>query len=152
VPTLTDRRDRIFKLVESCGASIHDITIRDRLNMPFELGFAFAVQRHRQAGAHSILVLNENRLGALKRLSDLNGIDVHAHSLDHQKAATIVLGQLGRGGQRQPTGKLDGVVGRLVKKTSRFVEYHHADDVFELPVFEDLRYAAIEACEKAGLI
>jgi hypothetical protein len=139
-------------LIESCGASIHDITIRDRLNMPFELGFAFGVQRHRRGGAHSILVLNENRLGALKRLSDLNGIDVHAHGLDHQKAAAIVLGQLGRGGQRQPTRKLDGVVGRLVKKTPRFVEHHHADDVFELPVFEDLRYAAIEACEKAGLI
>src|SRR5690348_10289343 len=57
VPAFDDRRSRIFHLIEGCATSVHDIAAKDRLNMPFELGYAFAVERHRLGGRHRILVL-----------------------------------------------------------------------------------------------
>lgn len=55
---MRDRRGRIFDLMRSCGASIHDLSMVDRLNMPFELGYAFGLNRL-TSGGHDIVVLND---------------------------------------------------------------------------------------------
>lgn len=152
VPAFNDRRERIFKLIEQCGISIHDITMKDRLNMPFELGYAFAVERHRPLGKHRILVLNEIAHQAQVRLSDLNGKDVHAHGMNPKSAGAFVLGQLRTGPPPQPTRALDRVTDRLVRVTPPLVSKHHGGGIFELPVFEALRYAAVKECEREGLL
>lgn len=60
-----NRLDRIYGLIERCGASIHDLSrvtlsgpLRvPRFNMPFELGLAYSIARQR---AHSFFVLEEH--------------------------------------------------------------------------------------------
>ncbi len=152
VPAFHDRRKRIFDLIERCALSIHDITLEDRLNMPFELGFACAVERHAFGGEHRILVLSDSAHQAQVRLSDLNGKDVHGHGMNAKSAGAFVLGQLRSSGGPQPTKRLDRAIDRLAKAAPKLAAKHHAAGIFERPVFEALRYAAVKECERAGLL
>ena len=71
-----NRLDRIYALIESCGASIHDLSrvsrsgpLRvPRFNMPFELGLAYGIA---QRQSHSFFVLEERSHRLQASLSDL---------------------------------------------------------------------------------
>jgi hypothetical protein len=155
VPSVRDRRERIFGLIEQCGTSVHDISIPDRLNMPFELGFAFAVERYRgrgTRGAHEILVLNRDGLEAMRRLSDLNGVDVYGHDLDDRRAAAIVFGQLRETGGLLPVRQLERAVDRVRAATARIVKRHRTKELYELGTFDAVRYAAVKECTELGLV
>lgn len=79
-----DRLDRIFNLLASCGASIHDLSRVDlsspvqvpRFNMPFELGLAYVLSRET---AHQFFVFEADPHRLQVSLSDLNGHDPHVH-------------------------------------------------------------------------
>ena len=87
VPRDARRLERIFKLIQSCQFSVHDLSRIEldrtpprapRFNMPFELGLAVAwanlnPQQHVWVGCDAVL----HR--PLKSISDLNGTDFHIH-------------------------------------------------------------------------
>jgi hypothetical protein len=77
---------RIFTLLRSCGASVHDLSRvtlsgppgqrAPRFNMPFELGLACALD---QIDDHPFVVLEEVPYRVQRSLSDLGGIDAYVH-------------------------------------------------------------------------
>lgn len=85
-----NRIDKIVQLIRSSQLSIHDLSCAQssapgefaRLNMPFELGIAYAVGLNRRAGSkpRAILVLEKNQYDLKRALSDLAGTDVKHHS------------------------------------------------------------------------
>lgn len=152
VASFEDRRDRMFKLIESCAFSIHDITMKDRLNMPFELGYALAVERHRIKGRHRVLVVSDDAHEAVKRLSDLNGKDVQPHKMSPSTATSLALSQLKSWPGPQPTTAVLAVAKRLVRAAPKLVAQHAASSIYDTAVFNALRYAAIAECERRGLL
>ena len=83
---------KICELIDESSFSIHDLSrIKAskegefyRLNMPFELGIDYG---SRQFGREShqnkqFLILSSRRYDYMKAVSDLNGIDIEAHSDD----------------------------------------------------------------------
>lgn len=74
------RMERLFGLIRTCGASVHDLSRvtgpLPRFNMPFELGIAYAL---RQIDGHSFYVFEEERYRLDKTLSDLRMIDPKIH-------------------------------------------------------------------------
>jgi hypothetical protein len=77
------RLDRIFKLIEVCKYSFHDLSfvkldrkhpVTPRFNMPFELGLVVGSQYAAPSG-HDWFVFESSRHRLQKSLSDLNGTD-----------------------------------------------------------------------------
>jgi hypothetical protein len=77
------RLDRIFKLIEACRYSFHDLSLvkldrkrptTPRFNMPFELGLVIGWQNAAPSG-HQWFVFESSRHRLQKSLSDLNGTD-----------------------------------------------------------------------------
>ena len=79
-----NRLDRIYDLIASCGASVHDLSRVSlsgrmrvpRFNMPFELGMAYGLSRQI---SHSFFVFEERGHRLQASLSDLNGYDPQIH-------------------------------------------------------------------------
>lgn len=84
------RMDRLFNLLASSFASIHDISRVDgaRFNMPFELGIAYALKR--QLGRHKWVVFEEKKYRIKKTLSDLDFIDARVHEGKGPKAIACI--------------------------------------------------------------
>jgi hypothetical protein len=87
IPPTKDRLERIFRRIQACGASIHDLSRVQldraaprcpRFNMPFELGLAVALELA-NPGRHHWFVFEEKRHRLQKSLSDLNGFDPLIH-------------------------------------------------------------------------
>ena len=82
------RLNRILKLVQECGASVHDLSRVSlsrsggspvpRFNMPFEAGIAYA-HSELTGGRHSFFVLEKVPYRLQRSLSDLNGFDPSIH-------------------------------------------------------------------------
>jgi len=77
------RLDRIFKLMEACRYSFHDLSLvkldrkrpaTPRFNMPFELGLVVGWQKAAPS-THDWFVFESSRHRLQKSLSDLNGTD-----------------------------------------------------------------------------
>jgi hypothetical protein len=86
IPTSQRRLERILKLIQECGYSIHDLSRvqRDtkaprvpRFNMPFELGLAVAQDVGNRRETWYVCETVSHRIS--KSLSDLNGTDVRIH-------------------------------------------------------------------------
>ena len=87
IPGGSRRLDRIFKLVQSCRFSVHDLSrveldkkppATPRFNMPFELGLCVAWERIGKR-KHTWFVYEGRNRRLAKSLSDLNGTDPHIH-------------------------------------------------------------------------
>jgi hypothetical protein len=75
------RMRRLFDLICSCGASIHDLSRVNtpvRFNMPFELGIAYALHQVTKP-AHRFVVLERERHRLDRTLSDLKMLDPRIH-------------------------------------------------------------------------
>jgi hypothetical protein len=94
------RLDKIFRLIENCKYSIHDISRTEldpnhglpRFNMPFELGLdlgcrRFAKRRHAEKTA---LILDVERYRYQKFISDIAGLDIEEHRGSIATAITVV--------------------------------------------------------------
>ena len=88
IPTSTTRLDRIFRLIQACRYSIHDLSrvqldIRaprtPRFNMPFELGLSVAYEKISKRHKHAWFVCESRERRLSKSLSDLNGTDPFIH-------------------------------------------------------------------------
>lgn len=81
-----NRLERLFALLRSCGASIHDLSRVElsldaprcpRFNMPFELGLAAALAFSKRQ--HQWFVFESRPYRLQKSLSDVNGFDPYIH-------------------------------------------------------------------------
>jgi len=81
-----NRLDRLFRLLKSCGSSIHDLSRVEftpdpprcpRFNMPFELGLAVALTLSGTPHRWFVFEAHPHRLQ--KSLSDVNGFDPYIH-------------------------------------------------------------------------
>jgi hypothetical protein len=85
------RMGRLFRLMQQCGASIHDLSYRGpeyRYNMPFELGVAYAITRYETG--RTLLICEAAKRDLLKTLSDLRGFDPKTHGMDGKKALALI--------------------------------------------------------------
>jgi len=82
-----NRLERLFALLRSCGASIHDLSRVElsldlprcpRFNMPFELGLAAALAFSKHQ--HQWFVFESRPYRLQKSLSDINGFDPYIHN------------------------------------------------------------------------
>lgn len=87
IPGGERRLDRIFRLMQSCQFSVHDLSRVEldktrprtpRFNMPFELGLAVAWERF-GAEKHTWYVFEAKAHRLSKSLSDLDGTDPYIH-------------------------------------------------------------------------
>jgi len=87
IPTSQRRLERIFKLIQQCAYSIHDLSRVQldakapwvpRFNMPFELGLAVAQNTGSRRETWYVCETVPHRIS--KSLSDLNGTDVRIHA------------------------------------------------------------------------
>jgi len=87
------RLQRIFKLIESCRVSIHDLSRvgqPPRFNMPFELGLACAL-RLKDSG-HEVVVIDEKPYRLDRILSDYKGRDPLIHRRRCSNVITCIYG------------------------------------------------------------
>jgi hypothetical protein len=87
IPGGSRRLDRIFKLIQDCRYSVHDLSrveldqkrpATPRFNMPFELGLCVAWERTGNR-KHTWFVYEGRVRRLAKSLSDLNGTDPYVH-------------------------------------------------------------------------
>lgn len=89
------RLDKIRRLIESCGYSVHDLSRCQskrkgehyRLNMPFELGMDYSCRLYKaECQNKKILILEEKPYRYQAALSDLAGCDIETHANNPQNA------------------------------------------------------------------
>lgn len=86
---LENRLSKIEKYIENCKYGIHDISRIEvsgnglpRFNMPFELGIFFGAKRfgNKAQREKNALIFDSERFRYQQFISDLNGVDIKAHS------------------------------------------------------------------------
>lgn len=159
----TERSDageqRVTKICELIGKSkysIHDLSrlqAKDkgefyRLNMPFELGLDYGSRQYAEDvyGTKQFLILEAKRFDYMKALSDLNGVDIQAHSNEPLQLVRKVRNWFSTATSRR----------KLTAPTILWYDYgdfnadlydklsdlgFSDDDINELPVVEYLDYA-----------
>jgi hypothetical protein len=152
-----NRLERIFGLIASCGASIHDlsrVTLSGdlnvpRFNMPFELGMAYALCELR---FHSFFVLEERPFRLQASLSDLNGHDPHIHKGDPPGILRCLLDCFGASSSAPPLSSLESLNRRLAKTTQRIQRTQRTDGPFHPHLFREIAGAAVRIARGQGLI
>ena len=91
---LENRIDKIARIIEQCRYGIHDISRTElnaagwpRFNMPFELGLFYGARRYgnKIQKIKNALILERDKYSYQYFISDINGIDIHAHENDHNR-------------------------------------------------------------------
>lgn len=106
------RVEKILRIIDECGLSIHDISRTEvdrktrlpRFNMPFELGLFLGAarlggRRHQRKGA---LILDVEKFRYQKYLSDIAGQDIRAHGNDPAAAMGAIRNWLNTRGGDSP--------------------------------------------------
>jgi len=116
------RMARLFDLLCSCGASIHDLSrVEDkvpRFNMPFELGLAFALSRLKKA-PHPFFVFEAKRFRLNKTLSDLNMLDPRIHHNKGLEAIKCVHDCIFVKGKKPPAAEAETIYRKLKRDIVR---------------------------------
>ncbi|MFY9823021.1 MAG: hypothetical protein WAM82_16685 [Thermoanaerobaculia bacterium] len=151
-----NRLDRIYDLIASCRASIHDLSRISvsgpmrvpRFNMPFELGLAFAIAKRQN---HNFFVLEAKTHRLQATLSDLNGHDPYIHGETQDGVLRCILGCFGT--PSQPTlptlRSLTRKLGRAVFKLER---EHGVRHPFHPYFFRQVVNAAVQLARAEGVI
>lgn len=84
------RIDKLFNIIDECRYGVHDLSRTEldpvnglpRFNMPLELGVFLGAKRYGDAGqrAKRILILDVEPYRYQRFISDLAGMDIHAHA------------------------------------------------------------------------
>ena len=99
------RLRRLFKFLERCRVSIHDLSrvgVPVRFNMPFELGLACALAKYRKPHSYFVMEKKPHRLD--QTLSDLKGQDPLVHHNSPKRIVSGVISAL-RSKSRSPDPK-----------------------------------------------
>ena len=152
-----NRLERIYSLISSCGASLHDLSRvglygqkrLPRFNMPFELGLAYSLSVRE---GHRIFLLEVRRHRIQVSLSDMNGHDPHIHGGTQKGILRCLLDCFGSPSADPSLNQLTD----LTRKTSRFCSVLlrdlGAEDPFSRHVFRQTVEAAAELSQAQGLI
>jgi hypothetical protein len=153
-----NRLDRIYGLIETCGASVHDLSrvflsgpFRvPRFNMPFELGLAYSIARRQ---AHGFFVLEERPHRLQASLSDFNGHDPHIHEGTQDGILCCLLDCFGLQGRPQPTfATLRSMTRKLSRAVAALESAQGLDHPFHPYVFRQAVSAAVQLARAEGLI
>ncbi len=152
-----NRLERVFRLMESCDASIHDlsrITLSGphevpRFNMPFELGMAYALA---QKASHDFFVLEEKPFRLQASLSDLNGHDPHIHDSTPGGALRCVLDCFGASSGVPPMSALEALARQLSKLALKLQREMRVTGPFHPYIFRRIVTAAIRIARHRNLI
>src|SRR3954452_22532879 len=152
-----NRLERIFGLLESCGASIHDlsrITLSEpqdvpRFNMPFELGMAYALTRK---VSHDFFVLEEKPFRLQMSLSDLNGHDPHIHDSTPSGILRCLLDCLGTPSGAPSMSSLESLTRQLAKLASKLQREMRIAGPFPPYICRRIALAASEISRHRNLI
>lgn len=146
------RPDRILGLLQSCRMSFHDLSrlgVPARLNMPFELGFAYALRALR--GSHDIVVLEGRAYRLDRTLSDLKKTDHHVHEGKPRVLVSCVLDVLGEGEADPDPQTVVEVYRELVRVADGLKQRYRRSTVYYAAVYRGLLTAGTVLVQKAGL-
>jgi hypothetical protein len=143
------RLTRIFELLSSCRASIHDLCrvgVPARFNMPFELGVACALAL--QGEPHEIVVLDRQRYRLDRTLSDYKGRDPLIYSsLDTLVDAVADVFQVAD----EPSPEVLKAEARVLRRSARAIAASPGT-LFRRTAFRTLVAAATRRARSRGLI
>lgn len=146
----TDRLTRLKKSIQRCGSSIHDLSCvvrrggAPRFNMPFELGLAASVPKHKW------FILEAERFRIQRTLSDVNGYDPLIHAMNPQKAIANVASVF-RNTKRDTTVAELRRVYVAAQKVAKDIEKEY-DSLINGRAFEELVLGCQDIARKLGLI
>ncbi len=152
-----NRLERIFALIASCEASIHDLSRVGlsgklkvpRFNMPFELGITYAIS---QITSHGFFVLEERAFRLQASLSDLNGHDPHIHDGTPAGVLRCVLDCFGTPAMAPPISALEILTERLTETALTLQREHRTDGLFHPYLFRQIEWAAAKLARRQHLI
>jgi hypothetical protein len=158
VPPTRDRLRRIFRLIQSCDFSIHDLSRvqlsrsvphSPRFNMPFEAGLAAG--SFLSGTKRNWYLLESERYRLQKSLSDLNGYEVNIHEGTIEGMVAVLLDIFPyRRNQPGPT-ELRNLC-RLLAKAALQVKRESNRDLFRPHAFDLLRQTVVELARRTGII
>ena len=152
-----NRLERIFALITSCEASIHDLSRVGlsgelkvpRFNMPFELGITYALS---QISSHGFFVLEEKAFRLQASLSDLNGHDPHIHDGTTTGVLRCVLDCFGTPAKAPPLSALETLTERLTEAALTLQREHRTESPFHPYLFRQIELAAAKLARRQGLL
>ncbi len=152
-----NRLERIYGLIASCGASVHDLSrvslsgpLRvPRFNMPFELGLAYALNRW-QPHQFFVFEAREHRLQV--SLSDLNGYDPQIHGGTQPGILRCILDCFGPPDGAPSFAVLEALTRKLNRSASQLQREQGLQSPFHPYLFRRTVWAAAELARAEGLI
>ena len=153
-----NRLERIYRLIASCGASIHDLSrvtlskpLRlPRFNMPFELGIAYALA---QQQPHLFFVYEKKEYRLQASLSDFNGHDPHIHEGTQSGVLRCVLDCFGTPTGGAPSiGTLKSLTAKLNRSVLELQREHGVREPFHPYIFRQIVDAASKLARAESLI
>lgn len=152
-----NRLDRIYNLIASCGASIHDLSrvtlsgpLRvPRFNMAFELGLAYAIAQQKH---HDFFVFEERPYRLQASLSDFGGHDPHIHGGTQAGVLRCVLDCFGTQSQEPTFATLRSLSLKLGRSISKLEREQNLRDPFHPYLFRQTVGAAVQIARTEGVI
>jgi len=156
IPGGSRRLDRIFKLVQSCRFSVHDLSrveldkkppATPRFNMPFELGLCVAWERIGKR-KHTWFVYEGRNRRLAKSLSDLNGTDPHIHGEAVAGVFREICSAFVRPGRQPSIQQMRKVYRDVEKSLPEVLRRAGAKSIYSARVFKDICVIASDSADK----
>jgi hypothetical protein len=150
------RLERIFKLIQGCRLSVHDLSrvelnksrpATPRFNMPFELGLSVAWERLGRS-KHTWYVFEAQPRRLAKSLSDLNGTDEHVHGGTMDGVFRELCSAFVRPGNQPSVQQMRRVYREVEMQLPGILRRAGTKSIFNARVFKDICLAAIESSTK----
>jgi len=156
IPGGSRRLDRIFKLIQNCRFSVHDLSRVEldkkrpptpRFNMPFELGLSVAWDRMGRK-KHTWFVYERVERRLAKSLSDLNGTDPYIHGGTVAGVFRELCSAFIRPGRQPSIQQMQKVYQDVEKHLPEILRRAGAKSIFNARVFRDICVIASASADK----
>ena len=146
IPGGSRRLDRIFRLIQSCRFSVHDLSRVEldkkfpptpRFNMPFELGLSVAWERAVKK-QHTWFVFEERARRLTKSLSDLNGTDEYIHGATITGVFRELCSAFVRPGRQPSVQQMRKVYREVQGRVPEILRRAGAKSIYNARVFKDI--------------
>jgi len=154
-----NRLERLFALLRSCGASLHDLSRVElsldaprcpRFNMPFELGLAAALAFSQRQ--HQWFVFESRPYRLQKSLSDVNGFDPYIHDGKPDGILRELTNAFVTVRSQPELAALRALYQQLRKFAAALKKRDHTDSLFTPRHFRILVATSQEAAARLGLM
>ncbi len=147
------RLKRIHNLLENCRVSIHDLScvgLPVRFNMPFEMGLACALSRHK--GPHTFILLERKKHRLDLTLSDIKGIDPYIHNGSMLSVVICVLEALASENSQPPPTKVHRLAIDLWQTANDLKKDNRIRKIFNRTIFRQLVSAGLDYAVNRGFV